>query len=197
MFGSLPSRENPGVAEPDWLMKASRGLDAAIASTGIPSFTQDVGRGLGSMFGMPDLGAEMGRNFPRDVVNLAPAFFGPWGMGASAALSGASGYERSGGNVAAGLVSGAMAPLSPLVGRAGGQVALRALGAPAVDTGEFVAQNVNQRLSQYLAENVAATGLGEAGQQVTSLASGRACAGERVRKSDERNFNSIVRARTC
>ena len=161
-------------AEPDWLQRTSRGLDELIAMTGIPQFTSDVFAGLGGMFGMEKLGAELGRNLPRDVLNIAPAFLGPIGWAPSAALSGASGYERSGGNVAAGLVSGASAPLTPVVGRAGGQLALRALGAPAATTGGgFAAANIPQRLTQYLAENVAATGLGEIGGQATSLATGQ------------------------
>ena len=63
MFGTpvnpaLGVEPNPN--RPDWLQRASSDLDWLIGQTGIPQFTEDIGRGLGGMFGLEETGAELG-----------------------------------------------------------------------------------------------------------------------------------------
>lgn len=174
----------------NWLMRASSGFDELIGKTGLPSFLGDVGAGLGGAVSQ-DASKTLRQIFqdvPRDLVNLAPAMFtaatplAPLGIATTAALAGTSGYERSGGSVPVGLISGATAGAMPAVARMAGQKALQYMGAPLVEDlvtqgtsagGKYIAKNVGQRLGEVGAENVAATALGELGGQASSVATGQ------------------------
>ncbi len=96
----------------NWIKRTSHAIDKAIEWTGAPEVTGAFGRGVGSLFDMPDQGEAMGRGIPRTFVDIG-SFFVP-GLGpatalprlAGAALMGGGHTYAETGSPAAGVVSG-------------------------------------------------------------------------------------------
>lgn len=186
------------------IKRASIGLDRAIESTGAPDALADFFGTIGSAVGFENAGREAGRALPRGVVNFLPALaaapftgggsvaaglLGAGSTAASAGLIGADTYTQTGSPTAA-LLSAAALPVAGIAARAGGQLALKAIGAPLIEgiatetvpalgvaAGEAVSQRVAetgaQRVANYLGGQVAALGTFEAANEVSSVAQGQ------------------------
>lgn len=192
-----------------WLKHASVGVDRALDATGVNDALASAGGAVGSVFGEEGAGERAGRGFARGALNFAPliaseALTGGGatipilaGTALSAGLSGAQTYTETG-SPTAGLISGAATALAPVAGHYGGQLALRAVGAPVWDetssalakllasppsdgsladwalpkVGERFGSTTSQKVAQFLGSNLGAVAEGEVAGETQSEVAG-------------------------
>ncbi len=118
----------------NFIKRSSVGIDKALEWTGIPTATEALGRGAGTLVGNPEAGAAIGHGLPRMGVNFAPLAVGavfppaaPAMLAATGALSGAEAYTNTG-SPASGLVTAGINMAMPGVANAAEQFVLRKMG---------------------------------------------------------------------
>ena len=172
----------------NWIKRSSSWIDDLIESTGVPYATGAFGEAVGGVVGAPEIGKDIGANFGRMAVNLAPMLLpGPgWlatgaRLGGMAALAGAEAYTKTG-SVASGLTTGALSAAMPGISNLAEQAVLKRVGGklvqgPIVQDGvtqafkRYYAQSLPQGLAAYTGGQVAGAGVGVAAdvsQQVLS-----------------------------
>lgn len=197
-----------------WVKRASVGLDRAIESTGAPDALGSFFGDIGDSFGYRAAGESAGRALPRGVVNFLPlmaataltggaaagaGLLGAGATAASAALSGAGAYTETG-SPTAGFLTAAALPLAGVAAGIGGQLALKAIGAPLLEgsaktvaqiaaegllprftpeiqeglaqTGKRVAETLAQKAASYLGGQAAALSTFEAANEASSVITG-------------------------
>lgn len=112
---------------PEQIKKGSYWIDEELRASGLPDKTAQIGRDIFEYFGgSPEFGAEVGREIPRGFVDMAPMFIPYAGpllrLGGAGALMAGHTYADTD-SVGRAAVAGA----TPLIGAAGGKVAINAL----------------------------------------------------------------------
>jgi hypothetical protein len=152
----------------NWLKRLNTSIDRGIEWTGLPELTGEMGAGIGSAFGMEDVGRSAGESIPRMAADMA-TFFIP-GLGASTAaarllpamgMAGMGAYTETG-SPAAGVASAALMGVLPGATDMAEQWALKRLGAKKM-AGDILVKSgtnlmdsgVTQGFSRYMPQNLA------------------------------------------
>lgn len=121
-------RDNPWTR---FSTKLDRAMEESLAGQTLGA----IGGAVGGIIGYKDVGKQIGQELPRQMLNAAPLFIPGVGLIPAAlgtgALQGADVLAKTGKPQAA-AIAGVTGAALPFIGKAGGQAALRAVGAPKV-----------------------------------------------------------------
>ena len=152
----------------NWLKRLNTSIDRVIEWTGAPKLTGEFGAGIGSLFGMEDVGRRHGETIPRMTADIASFLIPGLGQAGAAArvlpamaMSGMGSYAETG-SPAAGVASAALMGILPGATNKAEQWALEKFGARKM-VGDVVAKagttlmdsGVTEGFSRYMPQNFA------------------------------------------
>lgn len=164
-----------------WIRRFSARLNQGLDNTGITDVSMRGFGEIGKLFGEEQIFRDVGRSFPRSVVDALPAIASIaaapatggtslFGLAATGALTGSNVYEQTG-SAGQALFAGGTSMLVPGVAGKAGQLGLRAAGASLVDdAGRLIADTARQKWLGYTAAQAGAFAFMEGSHQAQSLA---------------------------
>lgn len=169
----------------NWIKRASYGIDQMLAATGLPDWSEGVGREVGAWVGDAAAGAEVGRSLPRAAVNFAPLGLAAVpipgaaavGLGLSGALAGAESYTATDSPLS-GLIAGGVTAAMPGIARLGEQGVLRLLQGQSGRISGPIMQTLRDgtkrfsNINEYLPRNYVQGGLSQLGGEAAASVAG-------------------------
>lgn len=169
----------------NWIKRASYGIDQMLAATGLPDWSEGVGREVGSWVGDAAAGAEVGRSLPRAAVNFAPLALAAVpipgaaavGLGLTGALAGAESYTATDSPLS-GLIAGGVTAAMPGIARLGEQGVLRLLQGQSGRISGPIMQTLRDgtkrfsNINEYLPRNYVQGGLSQLGGEAAASVAG-------------------------